>query len=121
MIDLKDVMLKLLFEIMRNSRRSDRELARVLHISQPTVTRTRTRLEKEGMIEYSGVPNLAKLGYEIIAVIFGKRNHQKYPDILQKGRLHSLPADEFHSNRSGFRITLMTISVPRKIMMEMNY
>jgi DNA-binding Lrp family transcriptional regulator len=36
---------------MKNSRRSDRELALVLGISQPTVTRLRTRLEKEGIIK----------------------------------------------------------------------
>ena len=83
---MKDTELKLISELVKNSRRSDRELARVLRVSQPTVTRTRTRLEKEGMINYSGVPNLAKLGYEIIAVVFGKRNFQKYPDILQKAR-----------------------------------
>jgi len=83
---VKDTELKLISELVKNSRRSDRELARVLHVSQPTVTRTRTRLEKEGMIDYSGVPNLAKLGYEIIAVVFGKRNYQKHPDILQKAR-----------------------------------
>jgi hypothetical protein len=36
------------------------------------------------MIDYSGVPNLVKLGYEIIAVVFGKRNYQKHPDILHE-------------------------------------
>ena len=37
---LKDVELKLFSELMKNSRRSDRELAKVIGVSQPTVTRT---------------------------------------------------------------------------------
>lgn len=39
-------MIKLLLEMMKNSRRSSRDLAKVLGVSQPTVTRTRQRLEK---------------------------------------------------------------------------
>ncbi len=64
---LKDVELRLISELMKNSRRSDRELARVLGISQPTVTRTRTRLEKEGYIrEYTMIPDFRALGYTIM-------------------------------------------------------
>jgi hypothetical protein len=36
---VKDVELKLIYELIKNSRRSDRELARVLKVSQPTVSR----------------------------------------------------------------------------------
>jgi DNA-binding Lrp family transcriptional regulator len=43
--------LKLIAELMKNSKQSDRELAKKLGVSQPTVTRTRTRLEKEGYIK----------------------------------------------------------------------
>jgi DNA-binding Lrp family transcriptional regulator len=58
---------------MKNSRRSDRELARVLRVSQPTVTRTRTRLEKEGIIkEYTMIPDFVKLGYQIMGVSLAK-------------------------------------------------
>mgnify|MGYP006271117405 CR=1 FL=1 len=48
---LKDVELRIVAELMKNSRRSDRELAKVVGVSQPTVTRTRSRLEKEGIIK----------------------------------------------------------------------
>jgi DNA-binding Lrp family transcriptional regulator len=66
---LKKVELRLISELMKNSRRSDRELARVLGISQPTVTRTRTRLEKEGYIkEYTMIPDFNRLGYQIMGV-----------------------------------------------------
>ena len=43
---VKDVELKLVSELIKNSRRSDRELARVLGLSQPTVGRMIKKLEK---------------------------------------------------------------------------
>jgi DNA-binding Lrp family transcriptional regulator len=68
---MKDVELKLIAELMKNSRKSDRELARVIGVSQPTVTRTRNRLEKEGYIkEYTMIPDFCKLGYRIMAITF---------------------------------------------------
>lgn len=72
--------LKLIRELIRNSRKSDRELAKLLGVSQPTVSRNRERLEKEGLIEYTGIPNLQKLGIEIIALTFGNWKHEQYPD-----------------------------------------
>lgn len=68
---MKNVELKLIAELMKNARRSDRELAKSLGVSQPTVTRTRARLEKEGYIrEYSAIPDFKLLGYELMAFIF---------------------------------------------------
>lgn len=59
---------KLLFELVKNSKKSDRELAKILGVSQPTVTRARRRLERESKIkEYTAVPDWAKMGYEIAA------------------------------------------------------
>ena len=70
---MKNVELKLISELMKNSRRSDRDLARVIGVSQPTVTRIRTRLEKEGYIaEYTMIPNFLKLGFHIGALTFIK-------------------------------------------------
>lgn len=63
--------LKLLHELIHGSRRSDRELAKVTGTSQPTVTRKRALLEKEGYIrEYTLIPDLRKMGYEILAFTF---------------------------------------------------
>lgn len=68
---MKDVELRLISELMKNSFRSDRELAKALGISQPTVSRTRTRLEKEGYIsEYTVIPNFRKIGYHLFALTF---------------------------------------------------
>lgn len=70
---MKDVELKLISELMKNSRRSDRELAKAIGVSQPTVSRTIKKLEQEGVVrEYTIVPDFRKLGYKIMAVIFLK-------------------------------------------------
>jgi DNA-binding Lrp family transcriptional regulator len=75
---LKEVEVKLICELIRNTRKSDRELAKLIGVSQPTVSRIRGRLEKEGVIEYAGVPDLRKLGFEIIAVTFGNSKNDRY-------------------------------------------
>ncbi len=77
---MKSADLKLIRELIRNSRKSDRELSKLLGVSQPTVSRNRERLEKEGFVEYTGIPNLQKLGIEIIAITFGNWKYEKYPD-----------------------------------------
>jgi DNA-binding Lrp family transcriptional regulator len=70
---LKDVELRLISELMKNCHRSDRELARALGISQPTVTRIRNRLEKEGVVrEYAMIPDFRRLGYDLMGVTFFK-------------------------------------------------
>lgn len=85
---MKDIELKLISELIKNSRRSDRELSRVVGVSQPTASRIIKRLEKEEvLVEYSALPNLPKLGYGMIAVVFGRRDYQKHPEInTQKAR-----------------------------------
>ena len=73
MLYLKDVELKLVCELMKNSRRSDRELGRVLGVSQPTVSRMVKKLEKEGVIkEYAMIPDFTKLGFQIMSIDFAK-------------------------------------------------
>jgi DNA-binding Lrp family transcriptional regulator len=68
---MKDIELRLISELMKNSCRSDRELGKALGVSQPTVSRTKARLEKEGYIlEYTIVPNFNKLGYHLFALTF---------------------------------------------------
>ena len=64
-------MIKLLYEMMKNAKRSDRKIAKIIGVSQPTITRMRQRLEKAGYIrDYTVIPNLEKLGYEIAAFTF---------------------------------------------------
>jgi len=113
---LKDIELKLISELVKNSRRSDRELAKALGVSQPTVSRMRVRLEKQGLIGYSAVPNLAKLGFEIIAVTFGQRNFQKHPEInLKKAQdfAERHPSLIFGAAGSGLGYDRIAISIHR--------
>ena len=70
---MKDVELKLLQELMKNSRRSDRDLAKAVGVSQPTISRTIKKLEKEGIVkEYTIIPDFGKLGFELMAVTMYK-------------------------------------------------
>jgi DNA-binding Lrp family transcriptional regulator len=62
-------MSRLLLELLKDSKRSDREIAKVLGVSQPTVTRTRHKLVKGGAIkEFTIIPDFVEMGYEIMAI-----------------------------------------------------
>jgi len=66
---MKKVMKKLLSELLKDSKRSDRELAKVLDVSQATVSRMRNKLVKDGLIQqFTVIPDLAKMGFEILAI-----------------------------------------------------
>ena len=67
----EEKLVKLLKELIRNSRRSDRELAKTLKVSQPTVTRNR-KLAESYVRSYTVVPEFQKIGYEIFAITFAK-------------------------------------------------
>ncbi len=70
---LKHTEAAVLSELIANSRRSDRELAKAVGVSQPTVSRMIKRLESDGIVnEYTMIPNFKKLGYTLCAIIFLK-------------------------------------------------
>ncbi len=70
---MKDIELKLVSELMKNSRRSDRDLAKAMGVSQPTVSRLLRKLEKDGIIkEYTMIPDFRKLGFDLLALTFVK-------------------------------------------------
>jgi DNA-binding Lrp family transcriptional regulator len=66
-------LLRLVSEMLKNSKKSDRELAGILGVSQPTVSRTRARIEKEYIKTYTIIPDFEKLGYQIIAFTLAKK------------------------------------------------
>lgn len=72
MSKLKPLDYKILYELMKNSKTSDRKLAKGLGVSQPTVTRRRARLEKEVIEGYTTIPKWDKFGYEIMAITLVK-------------------------------------------------
>jgi len=66
---MKKKMMSFLLELLKDSKRSDREIAKVLEVSQPTVSRMRSRLVKEGAIkEFTVIPDFVEMGYEIMAI-----------------------------------------------------
>lgn len=84
---MKSVMLILLSELMKNARKSDRELAKKLDVSQPTISRTRKKLEEEGYIrEYAAIPNFSMLGYEILAFNFFKYSQMFDREKIERAR-----------------------------------
>jgi len=80
--------------LMRNSKVSDRQLAKKIGVSQPTVTRRRARLEKEGLMEYTAIPNFEKLGFEIMSFSFSKWTSEALTEML--------PTEEFNKQVQEF-------------------
>lgn len=76
----KSIDYKLLGELLKNSRRSDRQLAKALGVSQPTVTRRRSNVEKELISGYTAIPRWEKLEYEIMAFTFVKTKQALGPE-----------------------------------------
>jgi DNA-binding Lrp family transcriptional regulator len=105
---MKETELRLLAELLKNSKKSDRELSKSLGVSQATVSRTRTKLERNGVIqEYTIMPDFAKLGFELFAITTGwfkvprdektqekaKAWMKKFPNILFSGRAQGMGKD----------------------------
>jgi len=87
----KQKLIRLLREMLRNSKRSDRELAKILGVSQPTVSRTRARIEKEYIKTYTVIPDFEKLGYQILAFTFTKL--KAYPSSEEVEKIAELAAE----------------------------
>jgi DNA-binding Lrp family transcriptional regulator len=87
---LKPLDYKILFELMKNAKRSDRQLAKLLRVSQPTVSRRRAFIERELIDGYTAVPKWKKLGYEILAITLiktksGLASKEKYAAVRKRG------------------------------------
>jgi DNA-binding Lrp family transcriptional regulator len=105
--------LELLFELIKGAKRSDRELAKFLNISQPTVTRKRAKLERDGYItEYTVIPNLTKMGYDFIAVTFLSFAEDR-PELFDKARewVRRRPCVIYATNGEGMQMNSIMISV----------
>lgn len=84
---IRDFELKLIAELVKNSRASDRGLAVKLGVSQPTVTRIRAKLKEEGYIkEYNAIPDFQKLGFHIMALTFVRLREPAKKETINKLR-----------------------------------
>ena len=110
----KELPERLLRELLKNSKRSDRELAKVLGVSQPTVTRARHKLEQEGVIQdYTVVPDFKKLGFELMAIGLVKvRPDAITPESIAKAKGYAakLPQAIFSSLGHGMGMNGVVIS-----------
>jgi len=106
---------KLLRELLKNSKRSDRELAGILKVSQPTITRTRHKLEEDGTIrDYTITPDFKKMGLELLAINFARIR----PEILASGIserasefIAKFPTTIFASTGQGLGMNAVSIGV----------
>ena len=82
---------RILCELLRSSCVSDRQMARNLGTSQPTITRRRSNVEKKLIDGYTVIPRWQDIGYEIVVFTFlkGDKSVQKpgvYDEILREVR-----------------------------------
>lgn len=111
---MKKRMLSLLLELLRDSKRSDRELAKVLGVSQPTVSRMRSRLVKEGIIrDFTVIPDFVRMGYEIMAINCFKSKSSKELTEKAKKWIMSKPNIIFAAAAQGMGKNGIMISLHR--------
>lgn len=68
---LKDREKRILIELLKDGRKPDKHIANDLHMTQPTVTRIRQKLEKKGVIRcYRPDLNEKKLGFTLAVLTF---------------------------------------------------
>ncbi len=75
---------------MKNAKRSDREIAKKLGVSQATVSRRRAKLERKLIEGYTVIPKWEELGYEIFAITLIKiksvaASKERYATVRRRG------------------------------------
>jgi DNA-binding Lrp family transcriptional regulator len=105
---------KLLRELLKNSKRSDRDLAKILNVSQPTITRTRHKLERNKIIQdYTIVPDFRKMGFELLAITFIKMSPEfLVPEVFTKAKKYTekFPNAIFSATGEGLGMTAVILS-----------
>jgi DNA-binding Lrp family transcriptional regulator len=105
---MKEKTKRLLFELIKNSKNSDRNIAKVLGVSQPTITRMRKKLEEKTIVEYTVTPNLTELGYELMAVTLVSIRERG--ENLEKWMMEQ-PNIVFACDGNGMGMNMMMVSV----------
>jgi DNA-binding Lrp family transcriptional regulator len=110
----EDKLTSLLLEYLKDSNRSDRQIAKVLGVSEATVSRLKRRLVTEGLVcQFSVMPNFSKIGYEIMAFSCVKFKPEKIPEIEARAKDWARKNHEivFTSRTQGMGMDVLTISV----------
>ena len=110
----QEKLVKLLCELIKNSRRSDRDLAKILGFSQPSVSRLRKVLEKEAILQYTAIPDFSYLGFDLIVFTLYRVKEPLQP-IKEKAEkwLMEQPNVVFSSEGQGMEADRVMISVHR--------
>jgi len=111
---LKPIDYAILSALMKNSKIRDRQLAKQIGVSQPTVTRRRARMEKERLLDYTAIPDFTKLGFEILAFTFATSKKSGVPEEqVPKAKSFYAKRDDviFVSTGSGNERNRMSISI----------
>jgi len=114
---VNSVGLRVFGELLRDSGRSDREIARLLGVSQPTVTRFRHKLVEDGWVrQFTVVPGFVKLGFQILAFSFFQSSLGKDEsggnDCGELGLLSS-PGVVFAAECNGMGMSSVVVSLHR--------
>ena len=111
---MKKTTMGVLLELLKDSSKSDRKLAKILGVSQPTVSRTRSRLAKDGVIkEFTVIPDLSKMGFEILAVNCFRTRISKKVTEMAKEKTKASPNIIFASRCQGGGKTGIVMSLHR--------
>ncbi len=108
---------RMLRELLKNSKRSDRDLAKILNVSQATVTRTRHKLEANGTIkDYTIIPDFGKMGFELLVINVAKiRSELLSPEMKAKATefIAKFPNTIFASSGQGLGMNAVDIAFYR--------
>jgi len=111
---MKETEKMLLKELLKDSKRSDRELAKVLKTSQATVSRIRNKPERNGMIqEYTIIPDFRKMGFELLAINLAKISPELLsPEMREKAKkfLAQFPNTIYASSGQGMGMNAVDIA-----------
>ncbi|MDH5267069.1 MAG: Lrp/AsnC family transcriptional regulator [Candidatus Bathyarchaeota archaeon] len=113
---MKKIMKKVLVELLKDSKKSDRKLAELVGVSQPTVTRTRSKLVKNGTIrDFTIIPDFAKIGFEIMAITTGVYKVPRSKELIEREQkwLNKHPNIIFASKAQGMGKDAVMISFHR--------
>lgn len=110
----KNLSQKLLRELLKNSKQSDRGLAKILNVSQPTITRVRHKLEENKVIqEYTIIPDFKKMGFNLLVINFARIHPEILtPEISKKASefIAKFPSTIFASAGQGMGMNAVDIA-----------